>query len=123
MKAGKEHRKPLTPRALAILDEMEKIRRGPFIFPADPGEGPLSEMALEMLLRRLGAKTATVHGFRATFKTWAGDATQFPRELVEEALAHEIGNPVERAYKRSDALERRRELMLAWERHVSENAE
>lgn len=120
MKAGKVHRKPLTARMLAILDEMEQIRRGPFIFPADKKDGPLSEMALEMLLRRCNVKPATVHGFRASFKSWAGDVTQFPREIVEEALAHEIGNAVERAYKRGDALERRRELAEAWERFIEQ---
>ena len=67
-----------------------------------------------MLLRRLKAKPITIHGFRSAFRDWAGDETDFPRELAEAALAHAVGDAVERAYRRSDALERRRPLMNAW---------
>ena len=114
MKMAREHRVPLTNRMLAILDEAEKVRSGPFIFPNARGNEPLSEMALEMLMRRLNAKPATVHGFRSAFRDWAGEATNFPRELAEQALAHQVGDAVELAYRRGDALERRRALMEAW---------
>ena len=87
---------------------------GPFIFPNARGNEPLSEKALEMLMRRLDAKPATVHGFRSAFRDWAGEETNFPRELAEQALAHQVGDPVEQAYRRGDALERRRALMDAW---------
>jgi integrase len=71
-------------------------------------------MALVMLMRRMGVDQYTVHGFRSSFRDWAGDATQFPRELAEQALAHRVGDETERAYRRSDALGRRRQLMEAW---------
>src|SRR5262249_17050156 len=75
---------------------------------------PLSPMTLEMVLRRTKAGGATPHGFRSSFRDWAGNETQFPRELAETALAHVIGDLSEQAYRRSDALERRRALMEAW---------
>jgi integrase len=114
MKTTREHRVPLTNRMLAILDEAAKVRSGSFIFPNACGNQPLSEMALEMLMRRLDAKPATVHGFRSAFRDWAGETTNFPRELAEQALAHQVGDAVELAYRRGDALEKRRALMDAW---------
>ena len=74
-----------------------------------------SNMAMAMLLRRMGYGHVTTHGFRSTFRDWAGDETTFPRELIEQALAHTIQNKAERAYRRGTALERRRELMREWE--------
>ena len=103
MKMAREHRVPLTNRMLAILDEAEKVRSGLFIFPNARGSQPLSEMALEMLMRRLNAKPATVHGFRSAFRDWAGETTNFPQELAEQALAHQVGDAVELAYRRGDA--------------------
>ena len=114
MKAGREHRVPLSNRALAILVEADRARRGGFIFPAQSGDQPLSDMALTMLMRRLKVTNATVHGFRSSFRDWVGEATSFPREIAEAALAHTVGDKVERAYWRGDALERRRQLMEAW---------
>lgn len=114
MKAGQEHRVPLTERALEILAEVGKVRQGEFIFPGQRGDKPLSEMALELVMRRMKAKPYTVHGFRSAFRDWAGEATGFPREVAEAALAHTTGDKVERAYRRGDALEKRRQLMLAW---------
>lgn len=115
MKAGKGHRVPITARMQAILDEMAPLKAGgDFIFPGDQRIEPLSRMAMLMLLRRM-EETFTVHGFRSAFRDWAGDCTPYPRELVEEALAHAVGNAVERAYRRSDALAKRRALMEAWE--------
>jgi integrase len=116
MKAGKEHRVPLTCRTLEILKLMEPVTNASgLVFPGKNLSVPLSEMALEAVLRRLGAKPATVHGFRSSFRDWCGEHTEFPRELAEDALAHNVGNSVERAYRRGDALERRRPLMAAWE--------
>jgi integrase len=76
-------------------------------------------MAMAMLLRRMGRGDITVHGFRSTFRDWAGDATSCPRELVEQALAHTISNKAERAYRRGTAVERRRELMEAWSTYLT----
>ena len=118
MKARREHRVPLSPRALAILHEMRTARDGDhphgFVFPGPKLGKPLSNMAFLMLLRRMELDDLTVHGFRATFKTWASERTSFQNEIVEAALAHVIGNKVEEAYRRGDMFERRRRLMHAW---------
>lgn len=114
MKAKRVHRVPLSERALEILSTMAAARQGEFIFPGQRGDAPLSEMALELVMRRMKAKPYTVHGFRSSFRDWAGEATSFPREVAEAALAHTTGDKVERAYRRGDALEKRRQLMLAW---------
>jgi integrase len=120
-KAAREHRVPLTDRALAILEEMNTGRTGDHVFPGRRPGRPLSGMAFEMLLRRI--KSAyTAHGFRSAFRDWAGNETHFPRELAEHALAHVIGDKAEQAYRRSDALTRRRELMDAWARHCEGGA-
>lgn len=119
MKGGKPHRVPITPRMREILDDMAPLKTdADFIFPGDQRIEPLSRMAMLMLLRRMEA-TFTVHGFRSAFRDWAGDCTAYPRELVEEALAHTVGNAVERAYRRSDALAKRRGLMEAWEKFAT----
>lgn len=118
MKTPREHRVPLTDRALAIVDEAARAGGGPFIFAGQKPNKPLSGMALEMMMRRMNVSNATVHGFRSSFRDWAGECTAFPRELAEAALAHVVGDEVERAYRRGDALERRRELMLDWERFL-----
>ena len=114
MKGRREHRVPLSDRALEILATMAPVRRGELVFPGIRTGRPLSSMAMEMCLRRMKVERATVHGFRSSFRDWAGDTTQFPRELAEAALAHVAGDETERAYRRSDALERRRKLMQAW---------
>jgi integrase len=118
MKAGKEHRVPLSSRALAILERLAKAKTGEFVFPGQKPGHPLSTMALEMVLRRMKIKGATVHGFRSTFRDWSGDETHFPRELAEAALAHVAGDSTERAYRRGDALEKRRALMNAWAQYL-----
>jgi integrase len=117
MKAGREHRVPLSDRAMAILAEMAAFGREPdaHVFPGQKRSKPLSGMALEMAVRRLGA-AATPHGFRSSFRDWAGEVTHFPREVAEAALAHVVGDATERAYRRGDALAKRRELMDAWGR-------
>jgi integrase len=117
MKAGREHRVPLSDRALAILEEVARLHPDEetvrFIFPGrKPGRG-LSSMALEMVLRRMEIDV-TPHGFRSSFRDWAGEETSFPREVAEAALAHTLKDKVEAAYRRGDALEKRRNLMAAW---------
>lgn len=114
MKAAREHRVPLSARALAVLTEAEKTRTGEFVFPGSGAGRPLSNMAMEMVLRRMGLDNVTVHGFRSAFRDWAGNETHFAREIAEAALAHVIGDAAERAYRRGDALEKRRALMDAW---------
>lgn len=107
-----EHRVPLTSRSVAILEHVQFLGHGrPF---------PISNMAMEMLLRRMDQDDFTVHGFRSSFRDWAGEETEFPREIAEAALAHQVGNAVERAYRRGDALEKRRELMRAWEAYLTQ---
>jgi integrase len=114
MKAGREHRVPLSSRAVAILNPLKKATASEFVFPGQAHNKPLSNMAMEMILRRMKIENATVHGFRSSFRDWAGNVSSFPREVVETALAHVIGDKAEQAYRRGDALEKRRKLMDAW---------
>ncbi len=111
MKAAKEHRIPLSKQAIQILCDL--IPGEGLVFPGFSPEKPLSNMAMEMMMRRMKVDV-TVHGFRSSFRDWAGEATEAPRELAEAALAHTIGDTAEQAYRRGDALERRRGLMEAW---------
>jgi len=116
MKAGKEHRVPLSARALAILEEMQPHRHAEdaFVFPGGKRGRPLSNMAFLMLLRRVGRGDVTAHGFRSTFRDWAAERTNFPAEVVEMALAHTVSDKTVAAYNRSDLFDRRRRLMAAW---------
>jgi integrase len=109
-KAAREHRVPLSEPAIRLLRSLP--RKGEYVFPGRYS-GPQSDATLRSLLERMNA-AAAVHGFRASFSTWARECTSFPRELVEAALGHAVGDIVERSYQRGDALERRRELMAAW---------
>jgi integrase len=118
MKAGREHRVPLSDSALALLRKMRTLRAsdapGEPVFPGGrPGKG-LSNMALTMAVRRLKGEEITVHGFRSTFRDWAAETTSFPSEVVEMALAHAVGDKVEAAYRRGDLFEKRRGLMDEW---------
>ena len=115
MKAGKEHRVPLSRQALEVLDKARAIEDGSgWIFPSSKAK-PLSDMSLTKLLRDNGlAAKATVHGFRTSFKTWCMETTDTPWAVGEAALAHTLGNSTEQAYARSDLFERRRELMQTW---------
>lgn len=113
-KASREHRVPLSERAVEVLREAEKLRAGGHVFPGRLRDRPLSSMALEMTLRRMKVENATPHGFRSAFRDWAGNETHYPREICEAALAHAVGDRTEQAYRRSDALERRRALMTDW---------
>jgi integrase len=116
MKAGKEHRVPLSTRALAMLEEMQSHRRAgdTFVFPGARHGRPLSNMAFLMLLRRMGRGNVTAHGFRSSFRDWAAERTRVPSEVVEMALAHTVSDKTIAAYNRSDLFERRRRLMAAW---------
>lgn len=117
MKAGKEHRVALSGAAVKLLRGLP--RRGEFVFPGLKRGRHLSNMAMENVLRRMKVKPFTVHGFRSSFRDWCAEITNHPRELAEMALAHTIGSEVERAYLRSDGLERRRELMEDWAAYVA----
>lgn len=119
MKAGKEHRVPLSARALAIVKALHETRISAYVFPGQRPERPLSNMAFEMLMRRMKADSFTAHGFRSAFRDWAGDETHFPRDVAEQALAHRVGDETERAYRRADALDKRRKLMDAWSDYCS----
>jgi integrase len=114
MKASKEHRVPLSDRAVAILAALQEMRTSDFVFPGTARGKPLSGMAMAMQLRRMKAADITVHGFRSTFRDWASETTSFPHEVCEQALAHAIGNKTEAAYRRGDLFEKRRKLMEAW---------
>ena len=117
MKARREHRVPLSHRAMAVLKEVRSLGTGSgLVFPSRKGK-PLSNMAFTMLLRRLAAVDAVPHGFRSSFKDWTLDQTTFTWAAVESALAHTLGSATEAAYARSDLFERRRALMEAWARH------
>jgi integrase len=100
MKAGREHRVPLSAAVLGILEQQYEARINEFVFAGAKQGRPMSEMALLMLLRRMGRPDITVHGFRSTFRDWAAELTNHPREVAEAALAHTIPNAVEAAYRR-----------------------
>jgi integrase len=116
MKAGREHRVPLSCRATEILSKMSEIRSSALVFPGLKRDRPLSTMALEMVMRRMNVD-ATVHGFRSAFRDWAAEQTSVPREVAEAALAHTLENKVEAAYRRTDLFEKRRALMEQWAEH------
>ena len=117
MKAGKEHRIPLSDRAVAILREVQPLNTKGLgdapLFPSNTG-GELSGMAMSMLLRRMGRDSITVHGFRSTFRDWAGESTSYPREVVEHAIAHQLADKAEAAYQRGTLFPKRVKLMDAW---------
>jgi integrase len=117
MKAAREHRVPLSERALEILEKLGDAMTGDYVFPSPRGRKPLSHVSMAKVMHRLQIDGATVHGFRSAFRDWAGNETHFPREVAEAALAHVIGDKAEQAYRRGDALEKRRALMAAWANH------
>ena len=118
MKAHREHRVPLSADALAILAAMRPLRDAPgpaaLVFPGMKRGVPLSDQTLTAALRRMGRGDLTAHGFRSTFRDWCGEATAYPREVAEAALAHALRDKVEAAYRRGDALDKRRRLMAEW---------
>jgi integrase len=113
MKAGKEHRVPLSESALAIVKELHAARTSEYVFPGRKKDSPISNMTMDKVMRG-EAPEFTVHGFRSSFRDWCAEETLTPREVAEAALAHAVGDATERAYRRGDALEKRRKLMDAW---------
>ena len=122
MKAGKEHRVPLSERCVEILKEARKYDGDKYVFPSEKPDKPLSNMVFLMLLRRT-EKKITAHGFRSTFRDWAAERTNYPREVCEAALAHAVENKVEAAYRRTDLFEKRRGLMDTWARFATQTGE
>ena len=118
MKAGRPHRVPLTPEALAVIEPLRGLDPD-LIFPGQKRGRPLSNMAMVALMRRMEQGQWTVHGFRSAFRDWAAERTRIPREVAELCLAHTVGSAIERAYRRSDLFEKRRELMQQWARWCS----
>jgi integrase len=116
MKAQREHRVPLSAAAMAILEQMKEIRESEFVFAGGKKGKPLSNMAMLAVLKRMRRGELTAHGFRSTFRDWAAECTNFPREVVEMALAHTIESKVEAAYRRGDLFQKRRQLTEAWAR-------
>jgi integrase len=118
IKAGKEHRVPLTPAALALLGETGEPDA--LVFPGAGRKGvPLSDMSLTAVLRRMGRGELTVHGFRSTFRDWAGETTAHAREVIEAALAHQLKDKAEAAYARGDLFVKRRRLMEEWSTYLA----
>lgn len=124
MKAGKEHRVPLSDAALAIVKTQKEHAFCDYVFPSShraknsESEGaPLSDMTLSAVLRRMNV-AAVPHGFRSTFRDWCAETTDYPREVAEMALAHAIGNKVEAAYRRGDLFEKRKQMMQDWADYV-----
>lgn len=127
MKAGREHRVPLSDAAVELLKSMVPVHGTPFVFPGTRGKAPLSDMTLSAIVRRMNlgrlpppwvdpqtGDQVVPHGFRSTFRDWAAERTSFPSEMAEMALAHAVGDRVEAAYRRGDMFERRREMMATW---------
>ena len=122
MKGDREHRVPLSDRAIAIVEEMKAAKCSEFVFPGAKRRKPLSNMAMLTTLRRMERGDLTTHGFRSTFRTWAAERTNFQREVIEAALAHAIGDKTEAAYQRGDLLAKRRRLMDAWAAYCDSRA-
>ena len=119
IKAGKEHRVPLSDAAMQLLESLKdtKLVDTDIVFPGTRDHKPLSDITLTAMLRRMQRDDITVHGFRSSFRDWAAEATDYPQEMAEMALAHIVGNKVEAAYRRGDMLEKRRAMMQAWAEH------
>lgn len=114
MKAGKQHRVALSDAAMEIIAQMQAIRLGDYVFPGARRARPLSNMAMLMVMRRMGRGDLTVHGFRSSFRDWAAERTGFAAEVAEMALAHTVGDKVEAAYRRGDLFQKRRQLAEVW---------
>ena len=129
MKAGRSHRVPLSPTAMKLLKVLPRVDGNPHLFPGSSKLGRLSENTLNEVIKRLHerdavpsdapGRPAVVHGMRSTFRNWGRERTDFRPELLELSLAHTVGNAVERAYARDDALEQRRTIMDAWAEFLS----
>ena len=120
MKAGKEHRVPLSDAAVSVLKRVHvDHKHGDSVIFVTPRSAQLSDMALAMVLRRMNRTSLTVHGFRSSFRDWVGESTSYPREVAEAALAHTLGDKVEAAYRRGDLFDKRRRLMDEWAKFAS----
>jgi integrase len=119
MKGGQPHEVPLSARCLEILTAVKAHSCGDVVFPGRTGHSPLAAATFRWLLAKLGHADVTVHGFRSSFRDWCGEHTSFPRKIAEAALAHQIGNKVERAYRRGSALQQRRLLMEGWAKYCA----
>ena len=118
MKAEREHRVPLAPRSLAVVDEMRALNlKSPYVFPGKKLVKPMSNMVFLTMMKRMEV-SVTAHGFRSSFRDWVAETTDYPSHLAEMALAHTVKNQVEAAYRRGDMLDRRRALMEDWDKHV-----
>lgn len=120
MKAGKEHRVPLSNKAMKIIKAMKDMQQSDFIFAGFRGNCGLSNMAFLQLLKRMGYKEITTHGFRSSFRDWAAEQTAYPPDVVEMALAHSVGNETTQAYHRTDLFEKRRRLMNEWSNYCDQ---
>ena len=114
MKAGREHRVPLSDLAVELLKKMLELREGDLVFPSAKRGKPISDMTMGKALKAMKRPDVTTHGFRSTFRDWVSEQTSYPGEMAEMALAHTIGNKVEAAYRRGDLFEKRRRLMADW---------
>jgi integrase len=123
MKAGREHRVPLSPDAVALLRALPRVAGNEHVFPGARRSQGLGHVSLFDVLRTMGRGDVTVHGFRSSFRDWAAEQTGYPREICEAALAHVVGNQVEAAYRRSDLFEKRRHLMNDWARFCARPAD
>lgn len=117
MQTDQEHRVPLTPQMLAIVEPLKALRTE-VVCEGKKHHKPMSSMAMLMLLRRMKVERITVHGFRSTFRDWAAEQPNVAREVAELSLTHKVGSDVERAYARSDLLDKRRTLLKEWIRYV-----
>lgn len=118
MKAEKEHRIPLSPEAVALLEALPRIDKSALLFP-NTKSAPLSDMTLTAVLRRMSRSDITAHGFRSTFRDWAGETTAYPREVIEHALAHQLKDKAEAAYARGTLFDKRRKLMEDWAKYCT----
>jgi integrase len=118
MKSGREHRVPLADAVLELLAKLP--REGDYLFAGARANSHLSNMALLAVLKRMGRADLTTHGFRSSFRDWVSERTNYPRDIAEAALAHAISDKTEAAYRRGDALDKRRRLMAAWAEYCSE---
>jgi integrase len=119
MKADKEHRVPLSKKAIDILHKMKETAVSEFVFPGAQSNKPLSNMAFLQLLKRMSRADLTAHGFRSTFRDWVAERSNYPNEVAEMALAHAVGDKVEAAYRRGDLFDKRRKMMDAWANYCS----
>jgi integrase len=117
MKMEREHRVPLSDAAVKLLKTLSRLDDEVLVFPSAKPKRPMSDMTLTAVLRRMGRGDLTAHGFRSTFRDWAAEATNYPSDMAEMALAHSIGDKVEAAYRRGDMLKKRFRMMNEWAKY------